>query len=60
MLDEPAPLVLPASGTITVAVLLSPRAELVDFAGPWGVFEYSAWCQEQFQAAPDQFTGTSH
>ncbi|ASW52922.1 DJ-1/PfpI family protein [Plantactinospora sp. KBS50] len=46
-LDEPvpdarltAPLEPPATGTITVAFLLSPQAELVDFAGPWGVFEY--------------------
>ena len=28
------------NGTITAAFLLSPQAELVDFAGPWGVFEY--------------------
>ncbi|MGX6607744.1 DJ-1/PfpI family protein [Micromonosporaceae bacterium Da 78-11] len=35
-----APLDPPASGTITVAFLLSPQAELVDFSGPWGVFEY--------------------
>ena len=46
-LDEPvpdaritAPLETPATGTITVAFLISAQAELVDFAGPWGVFEY--------------------
>ncbi|SCF22381.1 YHS domain-containing protein [Micromonospora haikouensis] len=36
-----APLEPPATGTITVAVILSSHAELVDFAGPWGVFEYA-------------------
>lgn len=35
-----APLTLPASGEIKVAFLISPGAELVDFGGPWGVFEY--------------------
>ncbi|BCJ59592.1 DJ-1/PfpI family protein [Micromonospora endophytica] len=35
-----APLDTPTTGTITVAFLISPQAELVDFAGPWGVFEY--------------------
>ena len=35
-----APLAPPASGEIRVAFLLSPGAEVVDFAGPWGVFEY--------------------
>lgn len=31
----------PADGRITVAVVLSPDAEVVDFSGPWGVFEYA-------------------
>jgi transcriptional regulator GlxA family with amidase domain len=31
---------VPATGRISVAFLLSPDAEVVDFAGPWGVFEY--------------------
>ena len=35
-----APLTVPASGVINVAFLISPDAEVVDFAGPWGVFEY--------------------
>ncbi len=35
-----APLKVPASGTINVAFLISSGAEVVDFAGPWGVFEY--------------------
>jgi transcriptional regulator GlxA family with amidase domain len=35
-----APLTVPASGFINVAFLISPGAEVVDFAGPWGVFEY--------------------
>lgn len=34
------PLEPPADGRITVAFLLGPGAEVVDFAGPWGVFEY--------------------
>jgi len=34
------PLEEPESGTIRVAFLIAPGAELVDFAGPWGVFEY--------------------
>jgi transcriptional regulator GlxA family with amidase domain len=33
-------LVPPADGRIPVAILLSSGAEVVDFAGPWGVFEY--------------------
>ena len=35
-----APLTLPASGEIKVAFLISADAEVVDFAGPWGVFDY--------------------
>ncbi|WP_422742579.1 DJ-1/PfpI family protein [Micromonospora sp. WMMD754] len=35
-----APLDPPATGDITVAFLISPGTELVDLAGPWGVFEY--------------------
>ena len=35
-----APLTVPASGHIKVAFLISAGAEVVDFAGPWGVFEY--------------------
>jgi len=35
-----APLTPPASGEIKVAFLIAPTAEVVDFAGPWGVFEY--------------------
>lgn len=34
-------LVPPADGRIPVAVVLSSGAEVVDFAGPWGVFEYA-------------------
>ena len=34
------PLEEPGSGVIRVAFLIAPGAELVDFAGPWGVFEY--------------------
>jgi transcriptional regulator GlxA family with amidase domain len=34
-----APLVAPASGSILVAVLLSAGADVIDFAGPWEVFE---------------------
>ncbi|MEQ1591708.1 MAG: DJ-1/PfpI family protein [Thiobacillaceae bacterium] len=37
---QTAPLTVPASGEIKVAFLISPGAEVVDFAGPWGVFEY--------------------
>jgi putative intracellular protease/amidase/YHS domain-containing protein len=36
-----APLTVPASGEIKVAFLISPGAEIVDFGGPWGVFEYA-------------------
>ncbi|MFG1608061.1 ATP-binding cassette domain-containing protein [Actinoplanes sp. NPDC049265] len=56
--DEPvpdarltAPLDPPATGAITVAFLLSSQAELVDFAGPWGVFEYA-----QLDDRPHPFT----
>jgi transcriptional regulator GlxA family with amidase domain/YHS domain-containing protein len=35
-----APLTVPASGDINVAFLVSEGAEVVDFSGPWGVFEY--------------------
>jgi len=35
-----APLPVPSSGEIPVAVLLATDAEVVDFTGPWGVFEY--------------------
>lgn len=34
------PLTVPGSGEIKVAFLLSADAELVDIAGPWGVFDY--------------------
>lgn len=34
-------LIAPASGRIPVAFVISPDAEVVDFAGPWGVFEYA-------------------
>ncbi len=37
---EVAPLPAPGKGRIAVAFLLAPGAEVVDFAGPWGVFEY--------------------
>ncbi len=40
--EEPANrLTPPADGKITVAFVLAPGAEVVDFAGPWGVFEYA-------------------
>jgi len=35
-----APLAVTASGEIRVAFLISPGAEVVDYAGPYGVFEY--------------------
>jgi len=35
-----APLSVPAGGEIRVAFLLSPGTEVVDFSGPWGVFDY--------------------
>jgi putative intracellular protease/amidase/YHS domain-containing protein len=35
-----APLIVPASGDIRVAFMISHDAEVVDFTGPWGVFEY--------------------
>lgn len=35
------PLAVPASGEIKVAFLLSADAEVVDIAGPWGVFDYT-------------------
>jgi putative intracellular protease/amidase/YHS domain-containing protein len=35
-----APLTPPVGREIRVAFLLSPGAEVVDFTGPWGVFEY--------------------
>jgi putative intracellular protease/amidase/YHS domain-containing protein len=35
-----APLTVPESGDIRAAFLISPGAEVVDFAGPWGVFQY--------------------
>lgn len=34
------PLTPPAVGEILVAVVLSKGAEVVDFTGPWGVFDY--------------------
>jgi transcriptional regulator GlxA family with amidase domain len=40
--EEPANrLTPPADGKITVAFVLAPGAEVVDFSGPWGVFEYA-------------------
>lgn len=40
--EEPANrLTPPAEGKITVAFVLAPDAEVVDFSGPWGVFEYA-------------------
>ena len=33
------PLTVPASGTIKVAFLISSEAVVIDFAGPWAVFE---------------------
>lgn len=38
--SQTAPLRAPAKGDIKVAFLISPGAEIVDFGGPWGVFEY--------------------
>ncbi len=35
------PLTPPATGIIDVAFVVAPDAEVVDFAGPWGVFEYA-------------------
>ena len=35
-----APLAAPKEGDIRVAFLLAPGAEVVDFSGPWGVFDY--------------------
>ncbi len=31
---------VPADGKIPIAFMLGPDAEVVDFSGPWGVFEY--------------------
>jgi transcriptional regulator GlxA family with amidase domain len=36
---ETAPLAAPATGSIPVAVLISDGAVVIDFAGPWEVFE---------------------
>lgn len=38
---EAGTLTPPESGSIAVAVVLGPDAEVVDFSGPWGVFEYA-------------------
>jgi transcriptional regulator GlxA family with amidase domain/YHS domain-containing protein len=38
--DTSSRLTPPAEGRIAVAFLLAADAEVVDFAGPWGVFEY--------------------
>lgn len=38
--QKTSPLDIPKSGEIRVAFLISEGAEVVDFAGPWGVFEY--------------------
>jgi putative intracellular protease/amidase/YHS domain-containing protein len=35
----PAPLTPPASGSIPVAFVLAPHAVVIDFAGPWEVFQ---------------------
>jgi len=35
-----APLAVPQGREIRVAFLITPGAEVVDYAGPWGVFEY--------------------
>lgn len=40
-MDPKLRLTPPPDGKITVAVVLSPDAEVVDFSGPWGVFEYA-------------------
>ncbi len=37
--DAPAGLTVPKSGTIKVAFVLSERAVVIDFAGPWEVFD---------------------
>ena len=38
-MDKPAPLKPPAQGSIPVAFLLSEGAVVIDFAGPWEVFQ---------------------
>src|ERR1035438_5686640 len=37
--DRPSPLVAPAKGTIPVAFVISDGAVVIDFAGPWEVFQ---------------------
>ena len=37
--NRPAPLKAPAQGSIPVAILLSEGAQVIDFAGPWEVFQ---------------------
>ncbi|HEU5180447.1 MAG TPA: DJ-1/PfpI family protein [Candidatus Polarisedimenticolia bacterium] len=38
-LDKPNPLKAPGEGSIPVAILLSEGAQVIDFAGPWEVFQ---------------------
>jgi len=38
-LDQPSPLKAPDKGSIPVAILLSEGAQVIDFAGPWEVFQ---------------------
>jgi hypothetical protein len=45
-----APLTPPAQGSIPVAFVISERAVIIDFCGPWEVFE--------FDAAPEKFINT--
>lgn len=40
------PLTVPASGVINVAFLLGADAEVVDFSGPWGVFEHVSLAED--------------
>src|SRR5262249_21373289 len=38
-LEKPNPLTPPSQGSIPVAILLSEGAQVIDFAGPWEVFQ---------------------
>ena len=38
-IDDPLKLTPPATGSIPVAFLISPRATVIDFTGPWEVFQ---------------------
>ena len=39
LVTQKSKLTAPATGGIPVAILISPRLNVIDFSGPWGVFE---------------------